>query len=101
MRLLAIETASRLGGLAVFASGEGLIAETRLNALATHSETLMAEVHHVLTLAGLRARELDVIAVSSGPGAFTGLRVGLGPAKGFSFAPGARSFPFQLWRPMP
>ncbi len=90
MRLLAIETASRLGGLAVFASGEGLIAETRLNALATHSETLMAEVHHVLTLAGLQARELDVIAVSSGPGAFTGLRVGLGTAKGLSFATGAK-----------
>ncbi len=90
MRLLAIETASRLGGLAVFASGEGLIAETRLNVLATHSETLMAEIRHVLTLAGLRARELDVIAVSSGPGAFTGLRVGLGTAKGLSFATGAK-----------
>lgn len=90
MRLLAIETASRLGGLAVMDSGEGLIAETRLNVHATHSETLMAEVHHVLTLAGLKAGELDVIAVSSGPGAFTGLRVGLGTAKGFSFATGAK-----------
>ncbi len=90
MKLLAIETASRLGGLAVMDSDDGLIAECRLNVHATHSVTLMAQVDHVLTLAGLKADELDVIAVSSGPGAFTGLRVGLGTAKGLAFSTGAK-----------
>ncbi|MCK4910330.1 MAG: tRNA (adenosine(37)-N6)-threonylcarbamoyltransferase complex dimerization subunit type 1 TsaB [Thermodesulfovibrionales bacterium] len=90
MRLLAIETASQLGGLAVMDSDTGLVAECRLNVHATHSETLMGEVHHVLRLAGSTAMELDAIAVSCGPGAFTGLRVGLGTAKGLAFASGAR-----------
>ena len=90
MRLLAIETASQLGGLAVMDSEAGLMAECRLNVHATHSETLMGEVHHVLTRAGTTALDLDVIAVSAGPGAFTGLRVGLGTAKGMAFASGAR-----------
>ncbi len=71
-------------------SETGLVAECRLNVHATHSETLMGEVRHVLRLAGLTAMELDTIAVSSGPGAFTGLRVGLGTAKGLAFASGAR-----------
>jgi tRNA threonylcarbamoyladenosine biosynthesis protein TsaB len=90
MKILAIETASRLGGLAVLDSNVGLIASTRLNVLASHSETLMVEIDHILKLAGLGPMEIDVLAVSSGPGAFTGLRVGLGTAKGIAFATGAR-----------
>ncbi len=90
MRLLAIETSSQLGGLAVMDSKEGLVAECRLNVQASHSETLMEEVHHILARARTTAMDLDVIAVSAGPGAFTGLRVGLGTAKGIAFASGAR-----------
>lgn len=89
MKVLAIETASKLGGLAVLDQHEGLIAESKLNVLASHSETLMVEIDHVLRSAGVSPRELDVIAVSSGPGAFTGLRVGLGTAKGLAYASGA------------
>ena len=61
-----------------------------MNVLAPHSETLMGEMDHMFKRTGLDPMELDVIAVSSGPGAFTGLRVGLGTAKGLAFSTGAR-----------
>lgn len=89
MRVLAIETSSRLGGLALMDSSEGLIAESRLNVHASHSETLMGELAHMLDRTGVKPGEVDVIAVSIGPGAFTGLRIGLGTAKGLAYATGA------------
>jgi tRNA threonylcarbamoyladenosine biosynthesis protein TsaB len=89
MILLAIETSSQLGGLALMDSDNGLVAESRMNVHATHSETLLGELSHMLDRTGIRPEVIDVIAVSIGPGAFTGLRVGLGTAKGLAFATGA------------
>jgi tRNA threonylcarbamoyladenosine biosynthesis protein TsaB len=87
MRLLAIETSTMLGGVAVVGD-EGLVVELRVNVKAAHSARLMSELEHALRASGLTLRELDALAVSSGPGSFTGLRIGLSTAKGLSFATG-------------
>ena len=51
-----------------------------------HSETLLPAVEEVLSLAGLVRRDVQAIAVGTGPGAFTGLRVGLATFKGWACA---------------
>jgi len=106
MKILAIETSTMLGGVAI-ADEKGLIAETRLNVKSTHSERLMATIDEQLRQSEMALADIDVFAVASGPGSFTGLRIGLSAAKGLCFATGrplvmvptleafARSFPFS------
>jgi tRNA threonylcarbamoyladenosine biosynthesis protein TsaB len=88
MKILAIETSTMLGGIAVADDSAGLIAEVRLNVKSTHSERLMTEISHVLQQSGLTAHDIDIFGVAIGPGSFTGLRIGLSTAKGFSYATG-------------
>jgi len=87
MKILAIETSTMLGGIAI-ADDSGLIAEVRLNVKSTHSERLMTETDHLLKQSGLMISDIDVFAVATGPGSFTGLRIGLSTIKGFSYATG-------------
>jgi tRNA threonylcarbamoyladenosine biosynthesis protein TsaB len=87
MKILAIETSTMLGGVAI-ADEKGLIAETRLNVKSTHSERLMATIDEQLRQAEISIGDIDVFAVASGPGSFTGLRIGLGTAKGLCYATG-------------
>ncbi len=51
-----------------------------------HSEKLLTIIQQVTNTAGITLRELDAIAISIGPGSFTGLRIGLSTAKGLAFA---------------
>ncbi len=107
MKILAVETSTMLGGVAVVDSVSGLIAEVRLNVKTTHSERLMAVIDHALTQSDLTISDMDVFAVAAGPGSFTGLRIGLSTVKGLCHATGrplvsvptleafAWSFPFS------
>ncbi len=88
MKILAIETSTMLGGIAIMDDLSGLIAEVRLNVKSTHSERLMTEIAHVLKQAELKVSDFDVFAIAIGPGSFTGLRIGLSTVKGFSYATG-------------
>ncbi|MDH5202416.1 MAG: tRNA (adenosine(37)-N6)-threonylcarbamoyltransferase complex dimerization subunit type 1 TsaB [Nitrospirota bacterium] len=88
MKILAIDTSTMLGGIAITDDSLGLIAEVRLNVKSTHSERLMTEIDHILRQAGLTLSDMDVFAVAIGPGSFTGLRIGLSTIKGFSYATG-------------
>jgi tRNA threonylcarbamoyladenosine biosynthesis protein TsaB len=88
MKILAIETSTMLGGIAIVDDSQGLIAEMRLNVKSTHSERLMTGAEHVLKQSGLAISDIDAFAVSIGPGSFTGLRIGLSTVKGFSYATG-------------
>jgi tRNA threonylcarbamoyladenosine biosynthesis protein TsaB len=85
MRILALETATLAGGAALL-DGDVVIAESRSNIALTHSERVMAAVDRVLRDARWTVEELDGLAVSIGPGSFTGLRVGLATIKGLAFA---------------
>lgn len=87
MRILAIETSTRVGGAALL-DGDHLIAEYTLRVPTTHSEQLMVTVDRLLTESGWKIGELQGVAVSIGPGSFTGLRIGVSTAKGLALALG-------------
>ena len=87
MPVIAIETTTMVGSIAIVDNAR-VIAEVTLNARATHSERLMATVNRLLNDAGLAVDDMDAIAVSIGPGSFTGLRIGISTAKGLSYASG-------------
>ncbi len=88
MKILAIETSTMLGGIAIMNDLSCLIAEVRLNVKSTHSERLVTEIDHVLKQAELKVSDIDVFAIAIGTGSFTGLRIGLSTVKGFSYAAG-------------
>jgi len=85
MRVLAVETSTLSGGAALL-DGERVVGEYTLDVRLTHSERLMAAIDQLLIDAGWTVRELEGLAVSVGPGSFTGLRVGLSTVKGLALA---------------
>ena len=85
--LLTIQTASPAGSIALTA-GERLLAELNLDVRKTPTEWLLQSIEGLLDKADVKRADLDAIAVVHGPGAFTGLRVGLATAKGLSLATG-------------
>ncbi len=87
MRLLGIETSTLTGSVALL-DDDVVVAEYSLNVATTHSERLLASVHRLLEESGFTLTSLDGLAVSVGPGSFTGLRIGLATAKGLAFASG-------------
>ena len=88
MRMLAIETATLAQGV-VLAEDDRLLAELSYEAKGNRGGLLLPAVDQALKKAGLAARDLDAVAVSVGPGSFTGLRVGLATAKGLALGAGA------------
>jgi len=86
-RLLAINTATPAGSVAVTVGGQ-LLGETTLQLKATHSERLLELVDRLLSDLDLHVGQLDAIAVVQGPGSFTGLRVGMATAKGLALSLG-------------
>lgn len=88
MKILALETSTMFGGAAIMDEAEGLLAEVRLNVKSTHSEKLMTAIESALRQAGIGIDDIDVFCAATGPGSFTGLRIGLSTVKGFSFATG-------------
>src|SRR5438093_2583246 len=85
MRVLAVETSTLAGGAALL-DGEVVVGEYALDVGATHSERLMGAIDRLLTDAGWTVRDLEGLAVSVGPGSFTGLRIGLSTVKGLALA---------------
>lgn len=84
MTILAIETATRAAGVAIFSDGK-ILAETVCSSPQSFSETLLPQVEDVIKISGTFAK-IDAVAVSIGPGSFTGLRIGLATAKAISYA---------------
>ena len=87
MNIVAIETATETVGVAVRAA-DGAEAELTLTGRRRHVESLTPALEHLLSQVGLRATELEAVAVDLGPGLFTGLRVGVSAAKGLAQALG-------------
>ncbi len=83
MLVLGIETATMTGGVAL-ASDERVISEYTLNVRTTHTARLMPALDQVLRDSSVDKREIDGIAISIGPGSFTGLRIGMATAKGLA-----------------
>lgn len=85
MPVLAIETATLVSGVAL-ATADTLLAEWKLETGKTHSEMLLPHIELLLQLAQVKKSDLCAVAVSLGPGSFTGLRIGLATAKALAYA---------------
>ncbi|MFZ3170388.1 MAG: tRNA (adenosine(37)-N6)-threonylcarbamoyltransferase complex dimerization subunit type 1 TsaB [Carboxydocellales bacterium] len=83
MFVLALDSATLAASAAVI-TAEKLVAERFINNKLTHSETLLPIIQQVLVDAGITPQNLGGIAVTCGPGSFTGLRIGLATAKGLA-----------------
>ena len=92
MNILAIETTGAVSGVALVCP-EKIIAEFSINSGLTHSQTLMPMIDYMLTAANFGKADINAIAVSNGPGSFTGLRIGAAAAKGLAFALGLKIVP--------
>lgn len=85
MPILAMDTATMVSSVAI-ASADKLLAELTLQTKLTHSEVLMPHVAEILAMTKMKKSDLAGIAVSIGPGSFTGLRIGLAAAKSMAYA---------------
>jgi len=83
MLVLGIETSTMTGGVAL-ANDERIISEYTLNVRTTHTARLMPALDQILRDSSVDKREIDGIAISLGPGSFTGLRIGMATAKGLA-----------------
>lgn len=84
MKLLALDTCTEACSAAVYADGN-IYAEAALTPRA-HAQLLLPMVEKALAAAGLSLPQLDAIVVGRGPGAFTGIRIGMGAAQGLALA---------------
>ncbi len=85
MRILAIESSAKAASAAI-TDGGNLVAEIFLNSGLKHSVTIMPSVERLLESTGLSVSDMDRLAISAGPGSFTGLRIGMAAIKGLSWA---------------
>lgn len=87
MRVLAIESSAMVAGAAVI-NEERLMGEVTLNHRKTHSQKLMPLIEELLDSLELTLMDMDALAVSKGPGSFTGLRIGIATVKALAQATG-------------
>lgn len=85
MNILAIETSSLVASAAIV-SDDIMIAEYTMNYKKTHSQTLLPMIDEICKMTDYDISNIDYIAVSAGPGSFTGLRIGSATAKGLGLA---------------
>jgi tRNA threonylcarbamoyladenosine biosynthesis protein TsaB len=85
MWVLALDTSSPGGAVALLRDDEVAV-ERRGDAALSHAQRLPGVVAETLAAAGLEPHGIDLLAVASGPGAFTGLRVGLATVQGLAMA---------------
>ena len=83
MNILAFDTASSSGAVAIMKDGN-IIAQTQLNIGLTHSEQLLPSIDSLMDITGSHMDMFDAIAITNGPGSFTGLRIGCSTAKGMA-----------------
>lgn len=85
MRILGIESSSLVASVAMV-TDDIMTAEYTVNLKKTHSQTLLPMIDDMMRLLGVELNTIDAIAVSGGPGSFTGLRIGSATAKGLGLA---------------
>ena len=88
MNLLALDTSTNRAAIALLVA-TGQVSATTTEASRRHGRDLIPRVSSLLAEGGLRAVDLDVVAVGLGPGSYTGLRVGVTAAKTLAYVTGA------------
>ncbi len=83
--ILNIETSSTVCSVSLCKNGE-LISLKEINDGFTHAENLHVFIEEVLKISNISVKELNAVAISKGPGSYTGLRIGVSAAKGLAFS---------------
>lgn len=83
MKILAIDSSGQVASVAIV-TDEAVLAEYSVNYKKTHSQTLLPMVEEVMKMTGTEGKELDAVAVTNGPGSYTGLRIGSSTVKGLA-----------------
>jgi tRNA threonylcarbamoyladenosine biosynthesis protein TsaB len=91
MRVIALDSTTRAGSVALV-EGERVVDERAGDASRTHAERLPVEIVALVESHRLTFGDVDLYAVASGPGSFTGLRVGIAAMQGLAFVHGRRIF---------
>ncbi|MDP0488769.1 MAG: tRNA (adenosine(37)-N6)-threonylcarbamoyltransferase complex dimerization subunit type 1 TsaB [Fusobacterium sp. JB021] len=84
MLILGIDTSTNIGSVGLYSTETGLIGEMTINIKKTHSENIMVQLDNLLKITGVKIKDIDKLAVSIGPGSFTGIRIGVAAAKGIA-----------------
>ena len=85
MKILAIESSAKAASACIAEDGK-ILGETFLNCGLTHSVTIMPSVEWLLGVCSLSISDIDRIAITEGPGSFTGLRIGMSAVKGLAWS---------------
>ncbi len=85
MKIIAIDSSGLVATVAI-ATEDAMIAEYTVNYKKTHSQTLVPMLDEIKKMTELELDTIDAVAVASGPGSFTGLRIGSATAKGLALA---------------
>lgn len=85
MNILAMDTTAKASSVSLL-NDDKILAEFSLNMQFMHSQTIMPMCESMLNCCKMKLDEIDAFAVSTGPGSFTGLRIGLSAIKGMAYA---------------
>lgn len=85
MKILAMDTTAKVSTVSIVCE-DRVIAEYSINLNFTHSQTIMPMCEEILKTTQISLSEIDAFAVCTGPGSFTGLRIGISAIKGMAYA---------------
>lgn len=88
MLVLGIDTSTRAGTFCIYDETLGILSQIKVEVALNHSDTIMKAVNELFCLSGIDKKRIEMIAVGIGPGSFTGIRVGMGVAKGLAYSMG-------------
>ena len=94
MKILGIDSSGMVASVAIV-QDDVVIAEYTMNHKRTHSETLLPMIDEIVKTSETKQEDIDAIAIASGPGSFTGLRIGAATAKGLGLALGKPIVPVK------
>lgn len=85
MKILSVDSSSVTASVAITENGK-ILSEKFINNGLTHSQTLMPMVESTINDSGVSINDIDLFAITNGPGSFTGVRIGIASVKGMSDA---------------
>lgn len=94
MKILAVDSSSVTASVAITENGK-VLAENFINNGLTHSQTLMPMVEKTINESGISVKDIDLFAITHGPGSFTGVRIGIASVKGMADALNKKCLPIS------
>lgn len=94
MKILSVDSSSVTASVAITENGK-VLAENFINNGLTHSQTLMPMVKKTINESGISVKDIDLFAITHGPGSFTGVRIGIASVKGMADALNKKCLPIS------